>query len=119
FLVRDVAVDERWPRWGPAVAELGVRSVLAVQLSSATIDSPHDAIGAVNLYSTQQGAFGTYDVEVASIYATHAANALAAAQIVTGLEAAVHGRHLIGVAQGILMQRYEMTMEQSFDTLQR
>ena len=52
-------------------------------------------------------------------FAAHAANALGAARLVTGLQNAVHSRHLIGVAQGILMNRYELTLEQSFDVLRR
>lgn len=30
----DVAADARWPTWGPLAAELGLRSLVSVQLSS-------------------------------------------------------------------------------------
>jgi AmiR/NasT family two-component response regulator len=44
---------------------------------------------------------------------------MSAARLVSGLQTAVQSRHLIGVAQGILMNRYELTLEQSFEVLRR
>ena len=49
----------------------------------------------------------------------HATNALNSARLVSGLQTAVHSRHLIGVAQGILMATYDLTMDQSFELLRR
>ena len=49
----------------------------------------------------------------------HATNALNSARLVSGLQTAVHSRHLIGVAQGILMSTYDLTMDQSFELLRR
>ena len=37
----------------------------------------------------------------------------------SGLRTALHSRHMIGVAQGILMQLYELNMDQSFELLRR
>ncbi|MBA2953698.1 ANTAR domain-containing protein [Nocardioides sp. CGMCC 1.13656] len=53
------------------------------------------------------------------LFATHAAQALDAAQVIAGLRAALGSRHQIGVAQGILMQRHGLTIEQAFAVLQR
>lgn len=103
-----------WPRWGPRAAELGVHSLLGIQLAT-----PDEVIGALNLYSGQPAAFTRDDIDIAVIYATHATNALTAARMATGLRTALHSRHMIGVAQGILMQVYELTMEQSFELLRR
>ncbi|MDP3894211.1 GAF and ANTAR domain-containing protein [Nocardioides sp.] len=119
YLVRDTARDPRWPRWGPQVAELGARSVISVQLASTTLDSRQEPLGAINLYSSRIGAFSVEDFDHALIFATHAASALVSARLVSGLEGAMTSRHLIGVAQGILMQRYSMTMDQAFEALQR
>jgi GAF domain-containing protein len=113
-LAEDVAHDDRWPRWGHRVAELGVGSVLAIRLSTRT-----ETMGALNLYATKPGAFSSDDVDLASIYTMHATNALSSARLVTGLQTAVHSRHLIGVAQGILMATYDLTMDQSFELLRR
>ena len=49
----------------------------------------------------------------------HAANTMASAMLVDGLQIAVQSRHLIGVAQGILMQNYGINMEQAFEVLRR
>jgi GAF domain-containing protein len=113
-LAEDIATDSRWPRWGPRVAELGVGSVLSIRLSN---DS--ETIGALNLYATRTHAFSSDDVDIASIFTVHATNALNSARLVSGLQSAVQSRHLIGVAQGILMASYQLTLDQSFELLRR
>ena len=62
---------------------------------------------------------GADDVELAEIYAMHAAVALDAARLVEGLQRAVRSRHLIGMAQGMIMQRYGIDMARAFAVLQR
>lgn len=119
FLVSDTASDSRWPRWGPRAADLGLRSLIAVQLSSSQQDDDSDALGAINIYAGRIDAFTRDDLDHAVIFATHAASALVSARVITGLGTAVHNRHLIGVAQGILMQRYGLSLERSFDALRR
>ena len=114
YLAEDIAHDARWPRWGPRVAKLGVGSVLSVQLSTET-----ETIGALNLYAERARAFTSDDVDLALIFTVHATNALNSARLVSGLQTAVHSRHLIGVAQGILMSTYGLTMDQSFELLRR
>ena len=114
YVAHDTAKDTRWPHWGPRVAEHGVGSVLAIRLATET-----ETLGALNLYAGAVHAFTPDDIDVALIFAAHATNAMSAARLVTGLQTAVQSRHLIGVAQGILMNRYELTLEQSFEVLRR
>jgi transcriptional regulator with GAF, ATPase, and Fis domain len=114
YLAEDIRHDQRWPRWGPRVADIGVGSVLAIQLTSE-----RETIGALNLYATATHAFRPDDIDLALVYTIHAANALNSARLVSGLQTAVHSRHLIGVAQGILMSTYQLTMTQSFELLRR
>ena len=114
YATHDTSTDSRWPRWGPKVAEHGVGSVLSIQLATE-----QETLGALNMYAHQVHAFTPDDVDVALIFAAHATNALRAARLVTGLQTAVQSRHLIGVAQGILMNRYELTLEQSFEVMRR
>lgn len=45
--------------------------------------------------------------------------ALAAAQTESGLREAMESRHLIGLAQGILMERFDLDQEQAFAVLRR
>ena len=111
----DLAHDERWPRWGPEAAGLGARSLVSVQLTSG---GPK-ALGAINLYSHRINAWDEQGYDLALLFATHAALALDAAQVITGLRAALGSRHQIGVAQGILMERHRLTLHQSFAVLQR
>lgn len=114
YLTENTSNDERWPRWGPRVADHGVGSVLSIRLATSS-----ETLGALNLYSERVNGFSADDVDMALIYAQHATNAMSVALLVTGLQAAVDSRHGIGVAQGIMMQRYGFTMEQSFDVLRR
>jgi GAF domain-containing protein len=105
---------EDWPRWGPRAAEIGIHALLGIQLST-----DDEVLGALNLYSAKPDTFTRHDIDVAEIYATHATNALTAARLSSGLRTALHTRHMIGVAQGILMQIYELSMDQSFELLRR
>ncbi|WP_153504598.1 GAF and ANTAR domain-containing protein [Cumulibacter manganitolerans] len=115
FRSGDLPADPRWPRWGPLAAEHGVHSMLSVRLGAAD-----EIFGALNLYSKERSAFGDRDqVEFALLYAIHATNALSAARLVTGLETAIGTRHEIGMAQGIVMERYDLTVDQSFAFLRR
>src|ERR1700712_164077 len=114
YLIEDTTAETRWPRWAPLVAEQGIGSVLAIRLSTRT-----DTLGALNLYAEQVGGFSADDIDLAAIYALHATNAMNSAMLVEGLQTAVQSRHLIGVAQGILMQNYRIDMEQAFEVLRR
>lgn len=110
-----VGDDDRWPRWGPRAAEVGIASLLSVKL--ATEDA---ALGALNMYSGTPGAFSDRDgVDFAVLYGAHAAVALAAAREISGLHNAIHSRHTIGLAQGILMERYGLGVDASFSLLRR
>jgi AmiR/NasT family two-component response regulator len=44
---------------------------------------------------------------------------LTSARLVDGLEVAVGSRHLIGMAQGVVMERYGLSADQAFSLLQR
>lgn len=114
FLAPDIGHDERWPVWGAKVAAAGIGSVLSIRLSPEST-----TVGALNLYATTRDAYGPDDVDHATIFATHAANALISVQMITGLRTAVHTRHRIGIAQGILVARYGLTVDQSFELLRR
>ncbi|GAA2085255.1 GAF and ANTAR domain-containing protein [Aeromicrobium halocynthiae] len=113
--VADLENDDRWPRWAkPVVAELGVRSVLALQLFVRDRE-----LGALNLYSKTPGAFSSDDIETASYFAAHAAVALSGLRSVDQLKDAMSRRTLIGQAEGILMERFGMDGERAFALLRR
>jgi GAF domain-containing protein len=112
YSVADIATDPRWPRWGPLAAQLGLGSVLSVRL--ATSD---EVFGALNLYSRAPGAPDRIDLDLVQVYATYASIALAALRKVAHVETAMQSRHMIGMAQGILMERHRITPEQAFTVL--
>jgi AmiR/NasT family two-component response regulator len=114
YLIRDTADEPRWPRWSARAAEAGVRSVLSVQLTG-----PEHLHAAMNLYSTKVDAYDEDAILTAQIYATHAGNAIAATNQTDQLQTALRTRHLIGLAQGMLMMRYSLTEEQAFRFLAR
>jgi GAF domain-containing protein len=111
----DVGTDSRYPAWGPRAAELGVGSLLAVAVTDR--EGP---LGALNLYSGRTGAFADRDVvDLALVYAVHATTALSSARRASTLQTAVSSRHVIGMAQGIAMERYGIDQHQSFELLRR
>ncbi|MBD8078711.1 GAF and ANTAR domain-containing protein [Cellulosimicrobium arenosum] len=111
----DVAADDRWSVWGPKVrAELGVRSMLCVQLYTSST-----AHGALNLYSSEPDRFGHDAQQLATTFAAVAAAAISAARTEDQLQSAVQTRTLIGQAQGIVMERYSLTAARAFAVLSR
>ncbi|MEJ7634800.1 GAF and ANTAR domain-containing protein [Aeromicrobium sp.] len=110
----DVANDDRWLKWGPAVAELGMRSALSLRLETRT-----RRYGSLNLYAERCNAFDVDDIAVGTIFVRHAAVALANAHNEEGLQVAIDARKLIGQAQGILMERYDLDADRAFEFLRR
>jgi GAF domain-containing protein len=110
-----VADDERWPRWAARANALGVVSLLAVELT--TVDDQR--LGSINSYWTRPRDITPDDAAFMSIFARHAALALAQAWDEDGLNVALDGRKLIGQAQGILMERYDLDEARAFEVLRR
>lgn len=111
----DLAADDRWPRWAPRVVkELGVASMLAFQLYTAG-----DSLGALNLYSHTVNGFTEDDLTAGTFLAAHVAVALAESQNAEGLQTAGLTRTLIGQAQGILMERFDLDGKNAFAVLRR
>ena len=114
FVVDDLATERRWPLWSPKAVGLGLRSMLAVQLTTST-----RVHGALNLYASEPRRFDEDDIAIAHIYATHASIALAAERRETQLRQAMDARHVIGQAQGILMERFGIDADRAFEVLHR
>lgn len=111
----DVSTDERWPRWGPRVAQDdGVRSMLSIRLFTS-----RQVHGALNLYSRSPSAFDVEAVDLARVLAVHVSVALRGALLDEQLQVAVDSRNLIGQAQGLLMERYSLDSERAFAVLTR
>lgn len=113
-IIADMAADERWPAWARPVARLGWHSALSLQLATH-----NELLGALNLYCRRDGAFDEDDADTAALFARHASIALAAALEVRSLRQAIGARHTIGLAQGILMERYDIDADRAFTVLRR
>lgn len=112
--VPDLASDERWPRWRGAVLGEGVRSMFCVQLELGDRD-----IGALNLYALQPDAFSESDKVAARHLAGHAVVAIADVRERTTLRSALATRTVIGQAEGLLMERYQLDADGAFAVLTR
>ena len=109
----DLASDDRFPRYAAVALEQGVHAQAGLRL----FDTPRSQ-GALNLYSGQVGAFADLD-DLGELFVHQAGTAIAYAQEVDDLRAALEARRTIGQAIGILMERYELTDERAFAFLTR
>ena len=114
LIVPDTTLERRWPRWAGTVAAAGIRSLLNVRLHTS-----QEVLGTLNLYSTTPDKFDIEDQAVAHVIARHAAVAIAAARKEENLWQAVDARKVIGQAQGILMERYDLDADKAFEVLVR
>jgi GAF domain-containing protein len=118
----DLATDTRWPRFGPAAAQLGYRSLVSTAMLPDAV-RPHLS-GALNVYCRRPYGIAPADRDVLLLLATHASLALAKTHAVTRgelesaqLRAAIDSRDAIGQAKGILMARRGISAEEAFDVL--
>jgi hypothetical protein len=108
ILLNDVCQGGEYPRYGPQAAERGVRSQAAIQLS-------HDGERAgLNLYARKPAAFDPGTVQLAELFASHAAVLLGYARQVESLGEAVDARQDVGTAVGIVMERHGLDRERAF-----
>lgn len=111
----ELALEERWPAWAPRVhADLGVDSMM-----SLLVYTDQHSFGALSLYCGTGCRFDADDVAVAQALAGHMSVVMAAEKQIDQLGLALHNRNIIGQAQGVLMERYDMTADQAFDYLRR
>ncbi|MGJ9422977.1 GAF and ANTAR domain-containing protein [Aeromicrobium sp. CF3.5] len=114
YSVPDTSKDPRWSTWGPAVHRLGMRSAVSVRL-----ETRGRRYGSINLYGAEPHAFTEDDVAVATIFSRHASVAIAAAHNEDGLQVAIDARKLIGQAQGVLMERFDIDADRAFTFMRR
>ncbi|MEV6413630.1 GAF and ANTAR domain-containing protein [Kribbella sp. NPDC051718] len=112
--VADVAKETRWPRWLSEVAAGKVRSVLHVPMKAGD-----KVIGGLSLYTLHPDAFTADDEAIAHILARYASVAVATARHEDTMARAVDARKLVGLAMGILMERFDLDGDQAFAVLRR
>lgn len=112
--VEDTHLEDRWPRWTDAVRGEGVRSSLSIRLATGT-----PPFACLNMYSRDTDGFDDDAVDRAAVYARLATVAMDQAREISGLRSALQNRLVIGAAQGILMERYGLSLDRSFEVLRR
>lgn len=111
----DLEHESRWPTWGPRVVEeLGIRSMLCFQLFT-----DHETLGALNLYSTTIDAFNDIDQAIGLTLAAQIAVSLSATRKRATQSSGIISATTIGQAQGILMERYGLTVKLAFELMKR
>ncbi|CAN5337541.1 GAF and ANTAR domain-containing protein [soil metagenome] len=108
----DLRDEPRWPRFAEAAVARGVESVLSFQLYSHRAGR-----GALNLFGREAHTFSAEAEAIGAMLATHAANALVAADRQHQFDSALATRDVIGQAKGVLMERFGVDAVQAFDLL--
>jgi hypothetical protein len=111
LLQQPISIDD--PTQGASWNGVGRRALLVVPIEGA----PRQHVRLV-WYATVPGTLSPY-TDVAKAFAHHASLALRAAIDRDNLNRAVSARHRVGLAQGILMTRRQLTADQAFALLKR
>lgn len=112
IVIDDLEQEERWPEYRERALELGVRSMLSLQLFVTG-----ETLGALDMYSKKPHAFDRRSVALGQVFASHASVAMKAAIEVAGLERTVESRDLVGQAKGIIMESSQVTAGQALERL--
>jgi GAF domain-containing protein len=111
--------EPMWPRFGPRVGRLGVRSALSLPL---IVDDR--VVGAMNVYARERDVFTDRAAELGELFAAPAAVAVRNAQVLEQarrlteqLQTALSSRAVIDQALGILMSRRGGTAADAFESL--
>jgi hypothetical protein len=111
LLQRPISIDD--PAGGTSWNGLGRHALLVVRI----VGSPRQSVRLV-WYATRPATLSRY-ADVAEAFAHHASLALEAVMERDNVNQAVAARHRVGLPQGILMTRRQLTADQAFTLLQR
>ena len=115
YYISNLYGEKRWPRFcADAIEQTPIQSIAAFQLFTT-----RDAVGALNLYSENPGAFDQESRDLGYIFAAHAATVWGALQRGEQFRSALASRDTIGQAKGMIMERYSVNAIQAFDLLRK
>jgi GAF domain-containing protein len=119
ILIPDMRQEQRWPRFASSATDVGVLSSLSMPLPIQ-----RQVTGALNFYATSPDAFSDETIELAEMFATHAAVAVAnahlyetTAALAEQMKQAMATRAVIEQAKGIIMRERGCTPDEAFDAL--
>ncbi|MCF6377893.1 GAF and ANTAR domain-containing protein [Nocardioides KLBMP 9356] len=114
-VVDDLATDDRFATWGARVhAEHQLATVASILVFTA-----RGYYGTMSIYGTGPHAFDEDDLATAQALAGHLAVAIAAGREIDGMGVALQSRTVIGQAEGILMERLGVDVDQALAYLKR
>lgn len=121
FGISSLADEVRWPTFVPLAAADGIASIL-----SMPIMANRKAIGALNMYSSTAHAFGAQQRDLAAVFASFAAELLVAGHLAVTdrdvdvrISEALRARAVLSLAQGVLMARLRVTVDEAAAVLHR
>ncbi|PKH40654.1 GAF domain-containing protein [Nocardioides alpinus] len=115
LICRELDRERRYPTWASRVhAELGVGSMMSILVY-------HDdhSYGCLSFYTDIGETFDADDVAVAEAISAHLAVVMTSGREIDHLGMALRNRLAIGRAEGIIMERLDLTAERAFDYLRR
>jgi GAF domain-containing protein len=119
FRIDEMASEERWPDFCSHAAAHGLHGHIAFPLTVRD-----EAVGVLNLYSTEPRGFADEDQELGLLLAGQAAVALAnsrlyqdAVKLTQQLNEALESRGIIERAKGVLMEREKCSEDEAFEML--
>ncbi|WP_408898630.1 ANTAR domain-containing protein [Nocardioides sp. R1-1] len=114
LLLEDARTETRWPRYLPPARAKGLCSQMGLRLYTE-----EGTLGGLNFYSVSSTGIDPDAVQLAELFAAHAAIALGHARYAHQLNESVASRQAIGTAIGIIMERYQITEDRAFQFLVR
>ncbi|MDQ1104874.1 GAF and ANTAR domain-containing protein [Nocardioides zeae] len=106
--------EQRWPAYMAVAVRRGVRAQVGLRLH---VDDR--VLGALNLYSLAADRIGDESLQLAELLAAAAATALGGVREREHLRTALESRERIGMAVGVVMERFGLDAERAFDYLAR
>jgi len=121
FHVESLADESRWPQFVPRALEEGIASILSTPLIVSA-----RPVGALNIYSNTDHAFGPLDQELAALFASQASSILAEArtdmttdEVAQRLRQALTTRQVIANAQGVIMGQQGISADAAYANLRQ
>jgi GAF domain-containing protein len=115
----DVAGDQRWPTFAAQIANAGLRSCVALPLSTRGDDT-----AVLTLFSAKPDQFADTTYDIVLLLIAHAGTVVDNAalyrdstQLITQLRTALRTRSLVGRAQGLLMRHHGYDSDTAFTML--
>jgi GAF domain-containing protein len=120
IMTADVAIDRRWPSFGPLAGQHGVHAIMGVPVR---LDG---AVGTLNVYAAKRHDWDDGEAEAIEAYARIIASVLRSAieahmqgKVTEQLQYALDRRVVIEQAKGILMEREGLAAEAAFERIRR